>query len=308
MSDYFDAAAAEDFDKARNKAFLSKIMSILGGRDEELLSLSEMRELIKPRGETYKGMQVVELSRIVGSEGRYRDFNRHFLPRHDHLRKRWERVDQAHLKSIILPPIQLYEIAGLYFVRDGNHRVSVARAQNAHAIDAEVVKLDSEIVLKPGIGREELKRAVIDYEKRAFYAETFFGDLTEDFSLDFSSTGRYDVILNHILTHKYYINQGAKDEIPFETALLSWYNTVYKPVVDLIDEEKLTRRFPGRTKADLYVWIVRYWDELKKKYGLDYSLGDAAKDFSERFGEGFWERIGKAVAKALKKIRKVFKR
>ena len=94
-----------------------------------MLSFNDVKKILKPQNEVYAGMQIVPINKIVGSEGRYQDFDNHFLPRTNLLKSRWARVDEAHLNDIVLPPIQLYEIGGLYFVRDGNHRVSVAKMQ-----------------------------------------------------------------------------------------------------------------------------------------------------------------------------------
>jgi hypothetical protein len=232
----------------------------------------------------YRGSQTVPINLIVGSEGRYRDFNKYFLPRSEHLRNRWERVDEAHLRDIILPPISLYEIGGAYFVRDGNHRVSVARAQNVEFIDAEVTSLSTEISIKPSMTTDELRDAVIKYEKTIFYEKTKFGELTGCDKLDFSAPGRYDVIYNHILVHKYFLNEKQTGEIPFPDALVSWYNNVYSPVIVIIREQWLLANFPGRTESDLYVWIIKHWDFLKKKYS-GYSLAEAAGDFSRRYGQ-----------------------
>jgi len=283
--DIHSIQASEDFSRARGKAILSRIQNFMNPDKDKLLSFNDVKEILKPRNETYKGMQVVPLELIVGSEGRYRDFNKYFLPRSEHLRQRWERVDMARLKDIILPPIQLYEIGGVYFVRDGNHRVSVARAQGSGSIDAEVISLSSEIKIDPNMTTEQLKQAVIDYEKKLFYEKTNFYELTGCDDLDFSDPGRYDVIYNHILVHKYYLNEHATSEISFADALVSWYNNVYKPIIDIIKEEHLDARFPGRTPSDLYVWIVKHWDFLKKKYGVHYSMADAAKDFAKKYGK-----------------------
>jgi hypothetical protein len=181
-------------------------------------------------------------------------------------------------------------VGGVYFVRDGNHRVSVARSQGAEMIDAEVTKIDSKIKLDPGITREELKRRVTEYEKKEFCRETNFRKIV-DYELNFTAPGRYDEVLNHINTHKYFMNQNQTDEISFEEALKSWFETVFKPIAQIVEEENLLVRFPGRTSADLYMWIVKHWDELKKKYGPDYSLKDAAMDFSEKHGKGFFQRL-----------------
>jgi hypothetical protein len=276
--------AAEDFSRARGRAILSRIQHFMHVDKDRLLSFHDVKEILKPKNETYRGMQAVEINLIVGSEGRYRDFNKYFLPRSEHLRNRWQRVDEARLKDIILPPIQLYEIGGVYFVRDGNHRVSVARSQGVESIDAEVTSLSSEIAITPSMTTDELREALLEYEKKLFYEKTDFGGLTGCADLDFSAAGRYDVIYNHILVHKYYLNQHVSGEIPFSDALISWYQKVYLPIIKIIREERLYLNFPHRTPSDLYVWIVTHWDFLKKKFGIHYSLSEAARDFSQRYG------------------------
>ncbi|GHV58059.1 transcriptional regulator [Spirochaetia bacterium] len=280
----YKVQAESDFLKARNKAFLFQIQHFLNTDQNRLLSFNDVKEILKPKNQVYQGMQVVPINRIVGSEGRYRDFTKFFLPRANHLKNRWERVDMAALQDIALPAIQLYEIGGVYFVRDGNHRVSVARAQGVEMIDADVISLSSEITIDPGMSTDQLKEAVIALEKKIFYEKTDFGKLTGCDDLNFTMPGRYDVIYNHILVHKYFMNQGIEEEIPFADALVSWFKEVYSPVIQIIQDEWLTLNFPGRSPGDLYVWIVKHWDFLKKKYGV-YSLSDAAKDFSVKYGQ-----------------------
>ena len=276
--------ALNDFSRARGRAILSQIQNFLNTDRDKLLSFNDVKDILKPKNEVYRGNQVVPINMIAGSEGRYHDFNKYFLPRKEHLRYRWQRVDEAHIKDIILPPIQLYEIGGAYFVRDGNHRVSVARAQGVEFIDAEVISLTTEININPSMTTDELRVALVEYEKNIFYEKTSFGELTNCWDLNFSAPGRYDVIYNHILVHKYYLNEHKEGEIPFNEALVSWYNNVYNPVITIIREQWLLANFPGRTEADLYVWIIKHWDFLKKKYGT-YSLAKAAGDFSRKYGQ-----------------------
>jgi hypothetical protein len=277
--------AAEDFSRAKNKAALSRIQHFMHTDKDRLLSFNDVKEILRPKNQVYQGMKVVPVKLIMGSEGRYQDFNRYFLPKAEHLRARWERVDQAQLKNITLPAIQLYEIGGAYFVRDGNHRVSVARTQGIESIDAEVISLSSEIEIKPNQTIEDLRESLIKYEKNVFYEKTKFGELTGDNNLDFSVPGRYDVIYNHILVHKYFINEGVHWEIPFPDALVSWYNNVYAPVMQIIKTEWIQLDFSGSKPSDLYVWIVKHWDFLKKKYGVHYSLSKAAMDFAVKYGD-----------------------
>jgi hypothetical protein len=284
-SDHYAARAAEDFNKARNRELFGRILSLLKNETDNLLSLQEVKALLRPSSETYRGLRVVPIEKIVGSEGRYRDFNRYFLPRHNRLKGRWVRVDTAHHQDVVLPPVTLYEIGGVYFVRDGNHRVSVGKLQGVEFIDAEVISLGSQVSLKPGMTREQLREAVIDLEREEFFKQTRLNELRPGVRLDFTATGRYDELIRHINGHKYFLNLSENEEITFQEALLSWYDTVYKPIVDLIEEERLLKAFPGRTASDLYVWIVRRWDELKKRYGQTFPLKQAARDYTERYGQ-----------------------
>ena len=273
----------DDFMKARTKALFNEVQHFLNPDEATLISFSDIKKLIRPSNEVYKGMQVVQVNLIVGSEGRYQDFDNRFFPKNLHLKNRWEHIDMAHLTDIALPPISLYELGGVYFVRDGNHRVSVAKAKGVEFIDAEVVSLQSEIKLHPGDSLQKMTKQVINYEKRVFYGETGFGDVTDYWCLDFSVTGQYDVIYNHILTHKYYINMNKSEEIGMDQAIMSWFATVYLPVIKVIENHRIMRFFKKRTKSDLYVWMIKYWDELKQKFGSDYSLELVADSFLKKY-------------------------
>lgn len=285
------AQSEEDFNRAHTKAFINEIQHFLSPEEAKLISLNDVKQLIKSNAETYMGMQVIPINKIVGSEGRYNDFDNRFFPKSSHLRNRWEHVDQAALASIDLPPIKVYEISGLYFVRDGNHRVSVAKARGTEFIDAEVVSLQSEIKLKTPDNMKDIIKQIINYEKRNFYAETCFGDITDYWCLDFSSTGRYDVIYNHILTHKYYMNLNKTEEVSMEDAIESWFSTVYLPLTIAVQNNHILRSFPGRTVGDLYVWAVRYWDDLKQKFGDNISLDEVVKDFKKKYKIPLRKRI-----------------
>lgn len=297
MSNFVQNQAGDDFSKARNKALFNEMQHFLTPDKRRLLSFHDVKQILKPRNEVYVGMQTVPIDKIVGSEGRYQDFDNHFLPRASNLRQRWERVDEAHLTDTVLPPIQLYELGGLYFVRDGNHRVSVAKAQGVDFIDAEVISLKSEIILKKDITRESILTEVIKFEKRVFYTETGFGDITDYWNLDFTTAGQYDVIYNHILVHKYYINESRTDEIPFAEAVLSWYQNVYLPVMHVIKKHRMLKRFRSRTASDLYVWIIKQWDDLKQKYGVEYSLDEATRTLAAGSQKNFFVRIALKVKK-----------
>ena len=281
----------EDFSKVRNKALVNSLQHLLSPEETKLISLNDIKEMLRPDNEVYVGMKTVPVDKIIGSEGRYNDFDNLFFPKHSHLKNRWLNIDKAYMKGVILPAVTLYEIGGVYFVRDGNHRVSVAKARGVECIDAEVTSLRTEIRLTPGKSMETIIRQIIAYEKRLFYAKTNYGDITGDWSLDFTTAGQYDVIYNHILTHKYYINLNQVEEISMTDAIMSWFNTVYMPVVNTITQHKIMKKFKRRTVSDLYVWLVKYWDELKKALGEDFSLEKAVEDFAQNYAESLPNKI-----------------
>lgn len=293
--------AESDFARARNKALFNEIQHLLTPEEAAMISLKAVRKVIKTQSETYIGMKVIPINKIVGSEGRYRDFDNQFFPKRSIIKERWEHVDEAVIKDIVLPPIKVYELGGLYFVRDGNHRVSVAKSKGVEFIDAEVVSLQTEIKLSPARTLNGMMKQIISYEKRNFYFETNFGDITDYWVLDFSTAGQYDVIYNHILTHKYFINQNQTEEIPMEDAILSWFNNVYLPVVTTIQKYKIMKYFRKNTVSDLYVWIITFYDELKKKFGDGLPLDQIVYDIKREKKFSLLSRVKNFIKKYILK-------
>ncbi len=300
-SNYINFQARDDFNKARSKATISHILYAMTPERQKLLSLGDIRKLIKPKSETYIGMKAVDIDLIVGSEGRYNDFNRTFLPKKEFIRNRWESIDKAHLKSVILPPIKLYEISGSYFVRDGNHRVSVAKLQGVHSIDAEVIRLDTEIPLSPGMTQTDIKKAIIKYEKDHIFLNTELNTIINFEELNFTAPGRFYEVLRHIQGHKYFLNEDIQNEITFTQAGISWYKNLYLPIINIVREEHILSRFPGRTESDLYMWIIKHWDELKARNGNGFSLQDAAASFSSEYGRSYLQQVFIFLKKIFKK-------
>ncbi len=285
----------EDFEKARSRGRMQSLLSSLAWKNSDLLSFYAVTELIKPKNETYRGMRTIPVNQIIGSEGRYQDFSLAFYPKKELLRTRWRSIDRATKEYVILPPISVYKLGQWYFVRDGNHRVSVAKTQGVEFIDAEVVELDSQIPLEPGLTMKGLRKRVIEYERERFinqYNPSFLP--MED--IIFTSPGSYPEMVNHILVHKYYLNEGKDEEISFEEGATSWYKHVYQPIIEEVRQAKLLASFPGNTEADLYMWIVRHWDNLKHMSGSqEVSIESATHDYKIRYGKGWlvrwWQRV-----------------
>src|SRR5512136_3018729 len=262
----FDAAVASDFSRARGRAFFNDIVAFLFGEDNRLLSFDAVKHSLRIGGQSYMGVRTVEVAKIVGSVDRYADFDRAFMPTQAHTAERWKSVDRAHYQSIELPPVSLYKIGDMYFVRDGHHRVSVAREQGVEFIDAEIIACETRVPLSGTLRPEDL---VIVGEYADFLEKTGLDRLRPDQRITFSIPGHYSTLLQHIETHRYFLGQKQEELVPWEEAVTSWYDTLYLPVVRIIRERGVLDHFPGRTEADLYVWIMDHLYYLKEQRGPD---------------------------------------
>lgn len=135
--------AATDFEQARHSANWRGWFSWLTRKRNHLLPLGPVLRQIGYKGQHSAGFQTVLLNRIVGSDGHHLDFDQAFFPRQNRTRQRWLNIDTAHYKGIPLPPVELTKIGDMYFVTDGNHRISVARARGQEFIDAFVTEIDT---------------------------------------------------------------------------------------------------------------------------------------------------------------------
>jgi hypothetical protein len=130
-----------DYERARRRGRFKHLMSVILSRCNALMSMAEATCGPAPKGAVaLPRIEQVPLDRIVGSVGRSQDFDSDFNPLNEGSHARWQRVNQAFLQDIILPPVELQKLGDDYFVVDGHHRVSVARYHGMAFIDAEVTQ------------------------------------------------------------------------------------------------------------------------------------------------------------------------
>jgi hypothetical protein len=135
-----------DFTIARRRARLGRLKTLLLRRQatrSTLLSPEEIRRSVPASGAMYRGRRTLEVSRIVGSVGKHEQFNTNFMPLSKASPQKWKRIDRAFRLGVELPVVSLLELGGIYFVIDGNYRVSVARFHGVEWIDAEVTESKS---------------------------------------------------------------------------------------------------------------------------------------------------------------------
>ena len=281
--DYHEAL--RHFHTARQQAALQSVLARLSGKSNELLSYDEVARQLKLAERTDRGIQSIPLEAIVGSVGRYTDFTRTFLPRSDADKERWARVMAATTSpgSAGLPPIEVYKVGEVYFVLDGHHRVSAARQAGATHIEAYVTEVHTEVPLTPDIQPDDI---IIKAEYADFLERTRLNALRPGADLSLTAPGQYAKLLHHIEVHRYFMGLEQKRFIPEEEAVTSWYDDVYMSVILAIRERGLLRRFPGRTEADLYLWVADHRAGLEKELGWAVRPEAAVEDLALREGTG----------------------
>ena len=276
--------AGADYRRARRKAFMRGVVSWFRRSDNALLAFDEVRRGIHAQAQREGGLREVPIDQIVGSVGRYRDFDRAFLPRQVQTRDRWESVDRAHLDGTELPAVDLYKIGDTYFVKDGNHRVSVARERGQVFIDAHVIEVAAPA---PVHSVEDLLDWMRDQDALSFYEKTHINELRPDARIELTLPGQYEKLLEHISTHRWYLGVEAKREIPYREAVASWYDRIYLPTIEAIRATDALRDFPNRSEADLYLWVTEHhWylhqEALPKGRDLKELVSEYADEHSER--------------------------
>jgi hypothetical protein len=269
--------ADKDFSRARRRAFLRRIGAYLrkDPGSNQLLSFDEVKSALGAVEQVYLGMRTVEVAKIVGSVGRHRDFDRAFLPSKGDLSARWKRIDEMMHRAEELPPISLYKIGDAYFVRDGNHRVSVARQQGVEMIDAEVIELRSRVPIDSAITARDLLHKL---EQRRLLERLPIDRVLPEIRVELSDVSDYRRLATHIEAHGFRLSQLWKRYVSPEEALRDWYEYQYSPIAEMIREERVLEAFPDRTELDLYLWIVNHRERLVLETRDEDIPAQAAKD------------------------------
>lgn len=282
-------SAIADFHRARSRADLKELLSRLTGESNQLLSYDEVRQKLQLQGGMERGVRDIPMDAIVGSVGRYTDFTRDFLPRERVQSERWARVRMAATGLIGLPPIEVYQIREVYFVQDGNHRVSVAREMGAKYIQAYVTEVQSHVPLTPDIRPDEL---ILKAEYSQFLNQTQLNQHKPEADLSVSIPGQYPVLLEHIDVHRYFMGIDLQRPVTYEEAVAHWYDTVYLPVIQIIRSQGILRQFPNRTEADLYLWIAEHRAQLENEFGFPIRTEVAASHLLEEHKPNWVSRLG----------------
>jgi len=278
---------------------MEEIMARLTGKTADLLPYDQVSQMLKVTESEPRGLQEIPLDAIVGSVGRYTDFTRSFLPRSDVSQERWARVEMAASDPRGLPPIDVYQIGQVYFVADGNHRVSVARQRGAKTILAHVTEVYTQVPLTPNVSPDDL---ILTAEYADFMERTHLDQMRPEADLGVTVPGQYPKLLEHIRAYQDVFHLYLR-QVPYEQAVARWYDQVYLPVVNIIRERGVLRDLPGRTETDLYLWVLEHRDALQEELGWPIRPEAAAKDLVEHFSPRPRRLVRRVGSKILNAVR-----
>ena len=274
--------AASDFGRMRRRRALSILAARLRGEPDDvnvILPFDEVVAALGKRGERNLGLQVIPLETIVGSVDRTRDFDRSFRPTSGGARERWERIATAVRRGEALPPVELYRIGELHFVRDGHHRVSVARAMNHPTIEAYV----TEIVTEVGAGREIRPRDLpLKSHERLFFERV---PLPQELRSRIRPTTRnaYAKLAEGVEAWGFRAMQARGVFMSREEVARAWFDEEYEPVVRMLAEVGVAAE---RTETDAYMAVVTLRYLLLRTHRWDETVLEAVR---EQMRKPAWE-------------------
>lgn len=221
------------------------------------------------------GIRQVPISRIVGSVGRYQDFDNRFRLKHYLPQDRLKGIQKAMQSGTPLKPVQLYQIKDEYYVFDGNHRVSAAKGFGFGDIDAHIIEF---------LPSKNALDKILYHERAEFNNKTGLPHPVE-----LTELGQYPYLIKQISRHRDHLEQEKDGPVSLRSAAADWYRTIYSPFTAIIRKAHLLTAFPKRTVADLYAYIsFHQWEKgsvFKYGSGIDQFISNNMEDFRKNMSD-----------------------
>ncbi|MDL9946015.1 MULTISPECIES: chromosome partitioning protein ParB [unclassified Gordonia (in: high G+C Gram-positive bacteria)] len=263
----FPSADAEnDFARMRRHAEMSRLLAWFTRQPADvntILPFDEVVAALGRLGETYLGLQQVEVSSIVGSVDRTKDFDRYFRPTSSRIRARWQRLAVAQRRGESVPPVQLYRIGSMHFVIDGHHRVSIAIARHFHHIDAYVTEIHTRIS-PDGINVES--DLILKDHRRLFLSRVPLSG-AQAAAIRLADPFDYAELAENVEAWGFRLSQEVGEYISRVDVARRWFGEEFLPVV------RMARRAEIRpdliSDAELYMWLACERYRLVRKHIWD---------------------------------------
>jgi hypothetical protein len=270
-----DSEGIAAFRSAIRRAMLYELWQELHGRPADLLPFDVVSTALRLYSRVPVGIREVPCAAIVGSVDRAGDFTRNHLPRKDYLLPRWCRV-YAHVMQQGFDPISVYKVSDIYFVNDGNHRLSVLDSYKTPFVEAEVTEFTCRVHLDPDLRISDLARKAAYAE---FLEQTDLDQTRPEQDIDLSYPASYRKLEEHIAGHAFWMEYTSGRPASIYRAASSWFDLVYRPTVEMIRGHNLLRDFRGLREGDLYLGLTEYHRQLARGMGRPVPLEFALEHY-----------------------------
>jgi hypothetical protein len=249
--------AKSDFARARRSRLLARLSARLRREPADvdlILPFEDVVEALGRKGERDLGLQSIPLDSIVGTVDRTRGFDRSFRPTSSQVRGRWERIAKAQRQGEPMPPIQAYRIGDMHFVKDGHHRVSVARAQGRHEIDAIVTEVITEVDPEHGLRLADLPRKT---HQRVFFERVPLPPEARA-RIQLSEPESYGDLAESVEAWGFREIQVRERLMTRTEVAEAWFREDYEPIVEALREVGMIRAGESDTEAYMRITGERY--------------------------------------------------
>jgi hypothetical protein len=249
--------AQDDFLRARRRRVLARLSAALRlapGDVDVMLSFDEVVEALGRVGERDLAVRTIPIDSIVGTVDRRKEFDRAFRPTSGRVRARFEQIADAQRRGASMPPIDVYRVGELHFVRDGHHRVAVARAHGRDQIDAHVIEVLTRVPADPSISPGDLP---LKSHERVFHERVPLSPRARE-RIELTDPFQYGSLAEGVEAWGFRLTQH--DGVLLDRAAVAgrWFQEEYEPVVAMLRESDLIGRRQTETDAYLRLTCDRY--------------------------------------------------
>lgn len=280
MNSYQRQEALAAFDKALRRGRRQTNSLFFWRRKKNLvLTINSALQYAPPGGEVYAGIRDIKVRRIIGTENRSQEFSMDFYPLKRWLARRWTTIYELMIKGTLSDAIRVIEYGGYYFVRDGNHRVSVAKYQEKEFLTAEITRYELPFSLPPQLSNHNLELLGGKY---SFHARTGVFDILpeEEFAVERPETWKWLEKEICEFNKAWFLRKHRREPESKEELIRSWYKNLYRNAIDFIRRNSLLYLFPGRRETDIFVELIKLWNSFEDPDSI--WLGEIFRLFIER--------------------------
>ena len=242
-----------DFGRARRRRALARLSSRLRREPGDVFVILPFEEVVEALGRVSEhslGLQSIEVDSIVGTVDRGREFDRAFRPVSGRVRTRWERIAAAQRRGESMPPIDVYRIGEVHFVRDGHHRVSVARALGLDTLDAYVTEVQTRVGAESDIRLGDLP---LKSHERLFFERVPLPPQARSKIRVSEPERQYGHLAEGVEAWGFRLMRDRGEMMSRKEVALEWFGEEYEPVVEMLHEADLVG---DQTETEAYMRVA----------------------------------------------------